>query len=436
MSHEKRSSSLLSERGARTAAYKDFLYDKMVHVFSNTYHPEKNPKGIVDLGTSVNSLMEVELCQRLNKGDALNMMTCHLQYATFSGIDELKEAVADFLNRHFKPLQPITPAKISTMSGATGCLDGLAHVLCDSEDVVITPTPVYGRIKTDFLHVANVKVEPLELLEEEDSEGRTFSLQPEALERRVKELRAQGRVVRGFLLVNPQNPLGEVYSPALLTQLLDVCARNEIHFIADEIYGLTVHDENTEFRSVLTLDLPDPNRTHVVWAMSKDFGLAGLRVGVILSQCPGVHEFFHNACLFRTIPWVVQHAAATLLNDTAWCDEFYLPTYRRRLAHNYKMACNRLEAMGVSVRRSSAGLFIWFSVKSFLRPVTMEEESALQQELMDSGLYIVHGNILYCTSPGWMRLVFTVTEKELDEGLDRLRAVLVARMQRLAAKEP
>ena len=44
MSFEKQTSSLLSQRGARTAACKDFLYDKMVEIFSNIYHPEKNPK--------------------------------------------------------------------------------------------------------------------------------------------------------------------------------------------------------------------------------------------------------------------------------------------------------------------------------------------------------------------------------------------------------
>lgn len=45
--------------------------------------------------------------------------------------------------------------------------------------------------------------------------------------------------------------------------------RNEVHVIVDEVYGLSTHDENTEFRSVLALDLPDPNRTHVIWSMSK-----------------------------------------------------------------------------------------------------------------------------------------------------------------------
>ncbi|KAK8404037.1 hypothetical protein O3P69_000243 [Scylla paramamosain] len=427
MSREKSSLASLSERGVRTAACRNFIYHKMLDIHSNSYHPEKNPKGIVNLGIAVNCLMEEEICQRLNKGDAFHIMAHHIHYFKVSGIDELREAVADFLNRHFKPLEPITSAKMSIMCGATGCLDGLAHILCDSGDIVITPTPVYDRIPSDFLDVANVK---------EDSEGRTFNLQPEALERRINELRAQDRRVRAFLLISPQNPLGEVYSPVLLKQLLDVCARNEIHFIVDEIYGLSVHDGNKEFRSVLSLDLPDPMRTHVIWAMSKDFGLAGLRMGVVLSECPGVHEFFHKACFFRNIPWIVQHAAATLLKDTVWCDEFYLPTYWRRLAHNYQITCDRLEAMGVRVRRGSAGLFIWFSVKSFLRPVTMEEESVLMQEIFDGGLYITQGKILCCTSPGWMRLVFTVTEKELDEGLDRLRVVLAARKLRLAMKEP
>ena len=53
----------------------------------------------------------------------------------------------------------------------------------------------------------------------------TFRLHPEALERRITQLRAEGRRVRAFILVNPQNPLGEVYTDAILSQLMDICAR-------------------------------------------------------------------------------------------------------------------------------------------------------------------------------------------------------------------
>ena len=70
----------------------------------------------MNLGTAVNSLMEEEVCQRLNKGDALRMESHHLHYCNFSGTTELKGAVADFLNKHFKPSTPITPGMVISVS--------------------------------------------------------------------------------------------------------------------------------------------------------------------------------------------------------------------------------------------------------------------------------------------------------------------------------
>ena len=40
------------------------------------------------------------------------------------------------------------------------------------------------------------------------------------------------------------------------------------------------------------LQLPDPSRTHVLWGLSKDFGLAGFRMGFIHS---------HNKDLIRCL---------------------------------------------------------------------------------------------------------------------------------------
>lgn len=51
------------------------------------------------------------------------------------------------------------------MSGATSCMDALGHALCDPGDIIITPTPVYGRIISDFSDVAEVCMDFLDLLE-------------------------------------------------------------------------------------------------------------------------------------------------------------------------------------------------------------------------------------------------------------------------------
>jgi hypothetical protein len=42
------------------------------------------------------------------------------------------------------------------------------------------------------------------------------------------EQRAMGKTVKAFFLVNPNNPLGEVYSSQLVLQLMEVCHRSAL----------------------------------------------------------------------------------------------------------------------------------------------------------------------------------------------------------------
>ena len=49
--------------------------------------------------------------------------------------------------------------------------------------------------------------------------------------------------------------------------------------------------------------VPDPARTHVLWGLSKDFGLAGFRVGFIHS---------HNADLIRCLDGMSFYTSASV----------------------------------------------------------------------------------------------------------------------------
>ena len=54
------------------------------------------------------------------------------------------------------------------------------------------------------------------------------------------------------------------------TSLLFLSCRKQLHVIMDEIYALSVFNSSASFRSVLSLpDIPDPQRTHLVWGISK-----------------------------------------------------------------------------------------------------------------------------------------------------------------------
>lgn len=66
--------------------------------------------------------------------------------------------------------------------------------------------------------------------------------------------------------------------------------RHEIHFISDEIYALSIFTDEDEpssrppFRSVLSLPHPDPDRTHVLWGLSK-VGVTSVDYLLIMYSC-------------------------------------------------------------------------------------------------------------------------------------------------------
>ena len=128
-----------------------------------------------------------------------------------------------------------------------------------------------------------------------------FHLTPEILEEEILKQHILGNHVKGFIFCNPNNPLGVVFSKELMLSLMRVCAKYNVHFISDEIYGLSVFDPTAKFDSILSIPkekvraeqrqqnliflpkIPDPERTHFLWGLSKDFSLAGLRIGFIHS---------------------------------------------------------------------------------------------------------------------------------------------------------
>lgn len=52
-----------------------------------------------------------------------------------------------------------------------------------------------------------------------------FKLTAEALDDRILELQSEGKNVKAFVLINPQNPIGCVYDENLILDILTVCSK-------------------------------------------------------------------------------------------------------------------------------------------------------------------------------------------------------------------
>lgn len=57
-----------------------------------------------------------------------------------------------------------------------------------------------------------------------------------------------------------------------------------------------------------------------------------------------------------------------------WCDNFYIPTNKERIAAAHKKACESLKSCGVKVHKAVAGIYLWVNMKPFLDECTKENE--------------------------------------------------------------
>lgn len=116
--------------------------------------------------------------------------------------------------------------------------------------------------------------------------------------------------IKGIILTNPHNPLGQCYPEALLEECMRFCHKHGIHFITDEVYALSTFQttdltESVPFTSALSINVErlgcDRSKVHTVWSMSKDFGVSGFRLvrNTCLYLFQRLQSYYNLGCLYH-----------------------------------------------------------------------------------------------------------------------------------------
>ena len=100
---------------------------------------------------------------------------------------------------------------------------------------------------------------------------------------------------------------------------VDWCDRRRLHLVSDEIYALSAVGDADGFLSLGELTGGDLGpRRHVLWGLSKDFGMSGLRFGVTWTQNEKLLSALATAAVFTCVPGPCQAMVAALLSDEAF----------------------------------------------------------------------------------------------------------------------
>ncbi|XP_045664730.1 probable inactive 1-aminocyclopropane-1-carboxylate synthase-like protein 2 [Ursus americanus] len=428
----------LSNRGIDISALFQASFQDYKLYQGDKYDEDKNTLGFINLGISENKLCLDLMTERLSQSDMNVIEDVLLQYPDWSGQPFLREEVARFLTYYCKAPARLDPENVVVLNGCCSVFSTLAMVLCDPGEAFLTPTPFYGGFAFSSHLYSKVEL----ILVHLDSEStaahpRLFQLTVDKLEQALLEATLTGKKVRGLILINPQNPLGDVYSRDSLKEYLEFAKRYSLHVIIDEIYMLSVFDESITFHSILSMEsLPDPNRTHVIWGTSKDFGISGFRFGVLYTQNKKVASAVSSFGYLHGVSGIAQYKLYRLLRDREWIDRVYLPTYRSRLQRAHRYITKKLKALGISFLNRGSGLYVWINLKVYLDPCTFEEERLLHRRFLDNKLILSRGKTYMCKEPGWFRVVFADKPLRLKQAMHRFYQVLETQKLELRVKQP
>ena len=207
-----------------------------------------------------------------------------IQYTAWTGIPELRRAIADKL--HSENNIEIDPdSELITTSGAQEALMATLMALLNTGDEILTPSPNYDEYARDARIL-----------------GGTLVPVPTTLETNFTVTAAQLAAAitprtRALIIVTPNNPTGTVLPEATLKDIAALAVERDLLVISDEIYEYYTFDGH---KHVSMASLPGmKERTITINSFSKSFGLTGMRLGYIAAPAPLIEAMlpFHHAMM-------------------------------------------------------------------------------------------------------------------------------------------
>jgi arginine:pyruvate transaminase len=293
----------------------------------------------------------------------------------------------------------ISTNQITFLPGTQTALFAAFMTLVEKGDDVLVPDPYYatydGVIAASGAGLVPVPLDP----------DKGFHLDARRLSRAVT------RNSRVLLLNTPSNPTGAVLSAEEIASIGEVCIRNDLWIVCDEVYASLVYEG--KFAS----PFDDPqlcDRTIVVSSLSKSHAMPGFRCGWAI----GPEEFsaamlpLSETMLFGSQPFLEDATAFALSNDFPECHamrEAYIRRARLVVEHLHN-------APGISVHMPEGGMFIMADVR---RTGLSGADFALGL-LNEENVVTMPGESFGKSASGHIRISLTAGDEEIAEASNRI----------------
>lgn len=298
-------------------------------------------------------------------------------------------------------------------TGVIPAISATIHALAMPGEKVLIQTPVYNCL------YSCIRNQGLRVLESPlKREGNTYVVDWDDFEAKCAD-----KKTTLFLLCNPHNPAGRVWTKDELARMNEICMRHDVKVISDEIHCELIMPGYV-FTPFATVNA-DCQRNSVVFnSPTKNFNIAGLQIANIICADKEWYRRIDRAInIFEVCdvnPFGPLALEAAYNESEDWIDE--LMPY---IADNYALLKDTFakEVPSYEVLKLEGTYLAWVDIrKSGLTA------NALTEKLLREGKVQVNSGVIYSKNDGegYIRINLACPRATLQEGLKRIVNVLKA----------
>jgi cystathionine beta-lyase len=334
--------------------------------------------------------------------EALREVTEHGVFGYSIVPEELKDILQERLERLYgwkteKEWQVWIP-------GLVPAITATCRAIGEIGDAVITSIPVYHPFHLAPGYVGK-KLQTFPLIEVDNR----WTFDFEALEKAITE------DTKLFMLCNPYNPAGTVFTREELEKLAEICQHHNLIICSDEIHCDLILDKNKKHIPIASLSQIVENMTITLLAPSKTFNIAGLGCSVAIIPNPELRQKF-NAAKDGFFPPLPRHSMVAAMVAYRDCEDWRLQLIDYLKAnHDYMFqALNGYK--GLKLFPLEATYLAWIDA----RETGIED---IQERILKAGVRLMDGRTFM--GEGFLRLNFACSKSVLVEAVKRIKMALL-----------
>ncbi|MDF2606425.1 MAG: aspartate aminotransferase [Bacillales bacterium] len=339
-----------------------------------------------------------------------SMENGHTKYTATAGLPKLKKLIQKKLkdDQHLD----YSLKEIIVCNGAKHALYTLFQVILNEGDEVIVPSPYWVSYPEQVKLAEGVPV----IIEGHAIND--YKITPEQLKNAITPK------TKALIINSPSNPTGMIYSEEELLEIGNICLKNEILIVSDEIYEKLIYDNN-KHTSIAQLSDELKQITVIINGVSKSHSMTGWRIGYAVGNSAIISAMTNVASHSTSNPTTTaQYATIAAYEGSQECVESMRAAFEERLNIIYPKL---FDIPGLECKKPQGAFYLYPNISKTAELCGYNDVDLWVKDLLEEELVAVIPGSGFGTS-GNIRLSYATSLELLENAIDRIKKFVDKKM--------